>query len=189
MCKTAFMLTLTSLQIQVKVTKKLYFLHAFSKMGDSAKNASHICRYFVSGNNTIIVDVQHTFSLTLILQIQSRSQAYLRFSACLLYNGWYFVYSTWIASHIYTYLIPVSCIIIADVQHTFCFDHNLFEDSSQSHTQHQISLNFKVQGSKHLSMLLMYKYTKYNDPENFLCLQWFEFIWFYMNFIIFADWD
>ena len=47
-----------------------------------------------------------------------------------------------------TYLgVPVSCTIIADVQHTLCFDHDLFADSCQGHTQHQISLNFRSQGT------------------------------------------
>ena len=43
-------------------------------------------------------------------------------------------------------VVPVSFHDL-DVQHNFCFDHDLFADSGQGHTQHQISLNFRARGT------------------------------------------
>ena len=39
-------------------------------------------------------------------------------------------------------------VVLADVQHTLCLDHDLFADTSQGHTQHRISLNFRAQVTK-----------------------------------------
>ena len=37
------------------------------------------------------------------------------------------------ASHICTYLVPINCTIIVDVQHTFHCDLDLISDSGQGH--------------------------------------------------------
>ena len=37
------------------------------------------------------------------------------------------------ASHIFTYLVPINCTIIVDVQHTFHFDLDFISDPGQGH--------------------------------------------------------
>ena len=37
------------------------------------------------------------------------------------------------ASHICTYLVPINCTIIVDVQHTFNFDRDFISDPGQGH--------------------------------------------------------
>ena len=53
------------------------------------------------------------------------------------------------ASHICTYLVPINCKTIVDVQHTFHFDLDLISDPGQGHTKKQVFLHtlFKTGGT------------------------------------------
>ena len=46
----------------------------------------------------------------------------------------------------FTYFQIFGAMIIADVQDTFCYDHDPFNHFGQGHTQHQILLNFRECG-------------------------------------------
>ena len=46
------------------------------------------------------------------------------------------------ASHIFTYLVPINCTIIVDVQHTFHFDLDLISDPGQGHEKFSFSAYF-----------------------------------------------
>ena len=46
------------------------------------------------------------------------------------------------ASHIFTYLVPINCTIIVDVQHTFHFDLDFISDPGQGHEKLSFSAYF-----------------------------------------------
>ena len=105
---------------------------------DSAQTASHIFTYLVPINCTIIVDVQHTFHFDLDF-ISDPGQGHNKtLFSCILYIRWVVLCvrdSAQTASHIFTYLVPINCTIIVDVQHTFHFDLDFISDPAQGHNK------------------------------------------------------
>ena len=103
---------------------------------DSAQTASHICTHLMPINCTIIVDVQHTFHFDIDL-ISDSGKCHKKLSFfCIIYIRWVVLCvrdSAQTASHIYTYLVPINCTIIVDVQHTFHFDLDFISDPGQGH--------------------------------------------------------
>ena len=153
MFNTPLILTLTSLQIQVEVTKTLSFLHTFCMMGGTlflpwtslqVKCTKHFIFYLdllaVQGHKTIRFLNVFVWQVPVVLCV---------------------IDSTQTASPISTYLqwVPVSCMIISDVQHTCCFYLDLFADAGQGHT-HQI-LNFRAWETYNILVNLV-KYYSYN---------------------------
>ena len=104
-------------------------------MRDSCQTASHICTYLVPINCTIIVDVQHTFHFDRdFISDLGQGHKKLCFPALFIYDGWYFVCVTQPKPlHIFSYLVPINCTIIVDVQHTFHFDLDFISDPGQRH--------------------------------------------------------
>ena len=85
MYKMPLILTLTSFQIQDKVTKNLVFLHTLHKTGDTlcARLSPNRFTYLVSINGMIIVDVQDTFHFDLdLISDPGQGHKNLSFSAC-----------------------------------------------------------------------------------------------------------
>ena len=114
-------------------------------MRDSAQTASHICTYLVPISCKIIVDVQHTFHFDLDL-ISDSGKGHKKHSFfCILYIRWVVLCvrdSAQTASHICTYLVPINCTIIVDVQDTFHFDLDFISDPGQGHEKHSFSAYF-----------------------------------------------
>ena len=112
---------------------------------DSAQTAPHIFTYLVPINCTIIVDVQHTFHFDLDF-ISDPGQGHKKtYFVCIFYIRWVVLCvrdSAQTASHISTYLVPINCTIIVDVQHTFQFDLDFISDPGQGHKKLSFSAYF-----------------------------------------------
>ena len=105
-------------------------------MRDSAQTASHIFTYLGPINCTLIVDVQHTFHFDLDF-ISDPGQGHKKtLFSCILYIRRVVLCvrdSAKTVSHIFTYLVPINCTIIVDVQHTFHLELDLILDPGQGH--------------------------------------------------------
>ena len=141
MCNIPFILTLTSFQIQEKVTKKLsffcilYIRWVVLCVRDSAQTASHICTYLVPISCAIIVDVQYAFHFDLGF-ITDPGQGHQKFvflhtlykmsgTLCARLSPNRFTCFHILGANQFT--------IIVDVQHTFHFDLDFISDPGQGH--------------------------------------------------------
>ena len=132
--KHTFILTLTLFQIQDNVTKNFVFMHTLLRrvvlcVRDSAQTASHICNKLYNHCRC-----ETYLSFWPWLYFRSRTTSRKTLFSCILYIRRVVLCvrdSVQTTSHICTYLVPINCTIIVDVQHTFHFDLDFISDPGQ----------------------------------------------------------
>ena len=141
MCNIPFILTLTLFQIQDNGMKNFVFMHTLYKTGGT------LCAPLSPNRFTylhILVANQlynHCRCATYLsfwpwLYFRSRTRSQKTLFSCILYLRWVVLCvrdSAQTASHICTYLVPINCTIIVDVQHTFHFDLDFISDPGRGH--------------------------------------------------------
>ena len=128
-------------QIQDNVTNNFVFLHTLYKTGGTLcvrLGPNRFAYFHILGANQLYNHCRCATYLSFWpwLYFRSRTRSQKTLFSCILYLRRVVLCvcdSAQIASHICTYLVPINCTIIVDVQHTFHFHRDFISDPGQRH--------------------------------------------------------